>query len=150
MILSVDTFFLKQIPLFTSPLILICPSLFNIHINYAGMAVKWIVFHFNYSFKCCVPGKWGSVLAHGLGIFLLLVWFWIGVFWGGRSGLGGFLGFFCWFVFGFVLGFIFSEEAQISFDGSSVLCFVWHFLRAVLFRYKSSVYSLSIHTCKFY
>lgn len=71
-------------------------------------------------------------------------------FLGGRSGLGGFLGFFCWFVFGFVLGFIFSEEAQISFDGSSVLCFVWHFLRAVLFRYKSSVYSLSIHTCKFY
>lgn len=94
MILSVDTFFLKQIPLFTSPLILICPSLFNIHINDAGMAVKWIVFHFNYSFKRCVPGKWGSVLAHGLGIFLLLVWFWIGVFWGEGVVWGDFWGFF--------------------------------------------------------
>lgn len=35
----------------------------------------------------------------------------------------GNFGVFCCFVFGFVLGFIFSKEAHISFNGSSVLCF---------------------------
>lgn len=114
-------FFFKQIPPFTSPLIVVCPSVFHIPINYAGMAVKWIVFHFNYSFKCDLPGRRGSVLAHGFGIFLLLVWFWICGFFGGEGWFGGIFGVFLLVCFWFCSSFFPRRPRYLLMDP---VCFV--------------------------
>lgn len=76
---------------------------------------------------------------------LVLDW----VFWG-KGVFLGILGGFLLLCFWFCSEFYFFQGGTDIFHWIQCALFLRHFLRAVLFRYKSSVYSLRIHTCKFY